>query len=167
MQLCVPDRLPTQRRWLRRCFSAAGDLVFNLATAEAVDPDDAFRRAGGLPIYLGVVPAAVIRGHPLEHYGRGLHGSAPQDRHAHHLLVGVLDGAIGERVPAASVTASARGLQHTPASPMEPMIVGDGIAYGGFTTLPVRAFYRIEIEVVPGEDASPVRVVFPHQLFQP
>ncbi|MCB4824929.1 hypothetical protein [Roseicella aerolata] len=136
--------------------------------ATALDPEGAFRQAGGLAIYLAVVPAAVIRGHPPEHTGRGLHGGAPEGRYIHHLLVALFGARTGARVTGAGVTAVVHGLRHMPEAriALEPMTVGGAEAYGGSATLPARDYYRIEIEVLrPGSAA--VKAVFPHRHFQP
>lgn len=136
--------------------------------AAALDPDGAFRQAGGLAIYLVVVPAAVVRGHPPEHTGRGAHGGAPEGHYVHHLLVALFDARTGTRVTDAGVTAVVHGLRHTPEDSiaLEPMTVAGANAFGGFATLPARDYYRIEIKVLrPGR--TMVQVVFPHRHFQP
>ncbi|WP_424139872.1 hypothetical protein [Roseomonas chloroacetimidivorans] len=137
--------------------------------ASAVDPDGAFRRSGDLVIYLAVIPAAVVRGHPPEHTGRGLHGGPPPGRYVHHLLVALFDARTGTRVADADVKAVVHGLRHAPEEriELEPMVVGGAQAYGGFATLPARDYYRIEIEVNRTGGTAPVRAVFPHRHFQP
>ncbi|MDN3563878.1 hypothetical protein ACFQY5_38315 [Paeniroseomonas aquatica] len=161
-------------RWVgggrRTLLAALPALVFAAAPrrAAALDPDGAFRQAGGLAIYLVVVPAAVVRGHPPEHTGRGAHGGVPEGRYVHHLLVALFDARTGTRVTDAGVTAVVHGLRHTPEDSiaLEPMTVAGANAFGGFATLPARDYFRIEIEVLqPGRTA--VHVVFPHRHFQP
>lgn len=141
--------------------------------AGAVHPEGAFRRAGNLVVYLGVVPAAVVRGHPPEHTGKGMHGGVPEGRYVHHLLVAVFEEATGARVTDAAVTAFVHGPRRGRAKDesqerisLEQMEIGGAPAYGGFATLPARARFRIEVEVVrPG--AAPVRAVFQHWHRQP
>lgn len=155
----------------RGLLAALPSFVFAAAAprrAAALDPDGAFRQVGDLVVYLAVVPAAILRGHPPEHTGRGLHGGAPEGRYVHHLLVALFDAATGARITVAGVTAVVHGLRHTPEDRigLEPMTVGGAQAYGGFATLPARDYYRIEVEVLrPG--GAPVRAVFPHRHFQP
>jgi hypothetical protein len=136
--------------------------------AGAVHPEGALRRAGDLVVYLGVVPAAVVHGHPPEHTGRGLHGGAPEGRYVHHLLVAVFEEATGARVTNAAVTATIYGRRRSPETriTLEPMTVSGAMVYGGFATLPPRDYYRLEVEVLrPG--AAAVRATFPHRHFQP
>lgn len=141
--------------------------------AGAVHQEGTFRQAGNLAVYLVVIPSAVVRGHPPEHRGQGMHGGPPPDPYAHHLIVAVFEVATGERVTDAAVTAIVHGLHHRLPEDMpreriamEPMSVGGAPAYGGFATLPARAQFSIEVEVVRPR-AAPVRAVFQHWRRQP
>lgn len=160
------------RRWLLAMAPAvvlAGAITVPYRAA-AVDADGAFRRAAGVVVYLVVIPAAILRGHPPEHTGQGLHGGPPLDgHHVHHLLVALFDERTGKRITNAAVTATVHGLRHTPEQRigLEPMAVGGTQAYGGFATLPARDLYRIEIDVRRPDGAAPASVIFPHRHFQP
>ncbi|RAI55238.1 hypothetical protein [Roseicella frigidaeris] len=154
----------------RALLGAAIGLAFTSVPhdAGAVHSEGAFRRAGNLVVYLGVVPAAVVRGHPPEHTGKSMHGGAPEGRYVHHLLVAVFEEATGARVTDAAVTATIHGRRHSPETriALEPMTLDGATVYGGFATLPPRDYYRLEVEVRrPG--AAPVRAIFPHRHFQP
>ncbi|MBX9700604.1 MAG: hypothetical protein K2X91_16880, partial [Thermoleophilia bacterium] len=166
--LVLPSRRDdVSRRALLVAFAAATVAALP-PRAGAVHPEGAFRQVGDLVVYLAVIPAAVVRGHPPEHRGEGLHGGAPEGRYVHHLLVALFDARAGRRITDAGVTAVVHGLRHTPEErvALEPMMVGGAQAYGGFATLPARNYYRIEVEVLrPG--GAPVRAVFPHRHFQP
>ncbi|TCZ61042.1 hypothetical protein [Roseicella aquatilis] len=156
----------------RRLLAAVPALVLAAAAprrAAAVDPDGAFRHVGNLVVYLAVIPAAVLHGHPPEHTGRGMHGGVPEGHHVHHLLVALFDAATGRRITDARVTAVVHGLRHTPEdrTELEPMTVGGAEAYGSFATLPARDYYRIEVEVLRVGGGAAARAVFPHRHFQP
>ncbi|TCZ61052.1 hypothetical protein [Roseicella aquatilis] len=136
--------------------------------AGAVHPEGTFRRAGNLVVYLGVVPAAVVRGHPPEHTGKGMHDGAPEGSYVHHLLVAVFEKVTGARIADAAVTATIHSRRHSRPTQvaLEPMTLGGAMVYGGFETLPPRDYYRLEVEVQrPG--AAAVRATFPHRHFQP
>ena len=136
--------------------------------AAALDPDGDFQQVGSLVIYLAVIPAAIVRGHPPEHTGRGLHGGVPAGRYVHHLLLALFDAATGARITDAEVTAVVHGLSH-PEDRIElgPMTVAGASAYGGLATLPARDYYRIEVEVRRPGAPAPTRAVFHHRHFQP
>ncbi|MCB4824913.1 hypothetical protein [Roseicella aerolata] len=166
--LVLPSRRDdVSRRALLIAFAAAAVAALP-PRAAALDPEGAFRQVGDLVVYLAAIPAAVVRGHPPEHTGQGMHGGAPEGRYVHHLLVALFDARASRRITDARVTAVVHGLRHTPEDriALEPMTVGGAQAYGGFATLPARDYYRIEVEVLrPG--GAPVRAVFPHRHFQP
>lgn len=134
----------------------------------AADPDGMFQRVNGLVIYFAVIPAAFILGHPAEHTGREMHGDPPAGRYVHHLIVALFDSTTGMRITDANVAAVVQGGRQPSATRIElaSMTIGGAQAYGGFTALPPRDRYRIEIHVVrPG--AAAVRAVFSHQHLQP
>jgi hypothetical protein len=161
-------RKSVRRRMLHAALSI---LVLAAATgrATAADPPEAFRQVDGLVIYFAVVPAAFVLGHPAEHTGREMHGGAPESRYAHHLMVALFDATTGSRITDARVTADVQGVREGTKTriELELMTVGGAHTYGGFSNMPARDSYRIEIEVVrPGGDAV-VRAVFPHKHLQP
>ncbi len=85
-----------------------------------------YRTADGLAVYLGLLPAAMLKGHPREHTEGAMHGGAPAGRHAWHLTVAVFDAASGARVGDAKVEArvSELGLAG-PRRRLEPMTIGE------------------------------------------
>lgn len=147
----------------------AGLPVAAARPAGAVHPDGTFARAGDLVVYLAVLPANLVRGHPPEHTGQGAHGETPEGRYVHHLLVALFDERTGARVTDAAVSAIVHGLRHSPEDRvvLGPMAIDGARAFGGFTTLPARDYYRLEIEARRPGSAAPVRAVFPHRHFQP
>lgn len=151
-------------------FGALSALAVTAAPHQsaAVHTDGDFRQVGDLAIYLAVVPAAVIRGHPTEHTGRSMHGAVPQGRYVHHLMVALFNARTGARLGEAEVAATVHGIRHTPEAriALEPMTVGGAEAFGGFVTLPARDYYRIEIDVVRA-GGNVIRAVFRHQHLQP
>jgi hypothetical protein len=111
------------------------------------DADQA-QTAGGVTVYLGVVPAAVIRAHPGVHVEPGAHGGAPAGRHEYHVLVALFDAATGARIEDAKVTAQVSeigfvGQRRT----MEPMKIAGTVTYGNYFGLPSKGPYRIGVEV--------------------
>lgn len=105
---------PLQLSRLRgRLAAAAAALagVMLLAWAQAtVTEGGQSETAGGLTVYLGVVPAEIVKGeHPS---GPQVHGGVPRGAHEYHVVVAVFDAASNARVTDAMVTAkvSAVGL---------------------------------------------------------
>ena len=90
----------------------------------------------GLTIYLGVVPAAITRGHGREHAGEPGARTAGSSVHDIHVVAGIFEKHSGERIGNASVTARFQG-ERGPAwtVPLRPMTVNGALTYGGFTSM--------------------------------
>lgn len=71
-------------------------------TAVAADVSSS-RTAGGITVYLGVFPAALIQGHPKEHPEPTMHGGIPRGEHAYHVMVAVFNASDGARIESADV----------------------------------------------------------------
>lgn len=117
--------------------------ILSVSAPSNADVVDGVQTADGLTINLGVVPAAPVAwAHPQ------MHGGAP-DRSIHtmHLVAAVFD-ARGVRVTNATVVAhifEQGGRQWK--VPLRPMTVNGAVTYGGYTSFPSDADYRIGIIV--------------------
>jgi hypothetical protein len=137
------------RAWLRRAVVVIA-MMFAIGTAVA---DDGYRQADGLSVYLGLMPAAVVRGHPAAHSESTMHGGAGTGRHQQHIVVAVFDAQTGARIENASVSATIGGLGHVgqKAVQLDPMKIENTVTYGGFITLPGNDRYAIAVAIiVPG-----------------
>jgi hypothetical protein len=94
------------------------------------------KSAGGLTVYLGVVPAELVKG-PREHSAqRPMHGGQPRGSHEHHIVAAVFESASNARIEDAAVTAKVSGLGLSgPQKILEPMKITDTISYGGYFNL--------------------------------
>jgi hypothetical protein len=140
-------------------------LLAAFATPNSALADDNYKVVGGLAVYLGVLPAAMVKGHPTGHPEATMHGGVPAGTHEYHLVIAVFDAATGVRVENAEVTASVSGLGHVGESQLklEPMAIAGTVTYGGFVNLPGTDRYQIGVEIrVPGRNA-PVRVDFAYE----
>jgi hypothetical protein len=78
----------------------------------AADTDQS-KTVGGLTVYLGVMPAEIIRGPPMHgHISKGPHDYRVTSKspHEYHIVAAIFDAASGERVSDAAVTAEVSGL---------------------------------------------------------
>ena len=135
------------------------------AAPHAVLADDNYKVVDGLAVYLGVLPTAMVKGHPSGHPEATMHDGVPRGAHEYHLVIAVFDAATGERVENADVTASVSGLGHVGENQLklEPMAIAGTVTYGGFVNLPGDDRYQIGVEIrVPGHDA-PVSVDFAYE----
>ena len=129
----------------RSCPSWAGTGLGLIALAVAGLWPAAYVQAGISPgrqivdstvVYVGVVPAAVTRAHPMPHVERQMHGNQAWDIHEIHLLVAVFDKSTGERITNARVDArmiGERGRHWT--AHLMPMTINGALTYGAYTNL--------------------------------
>lgn len=106
-----------------------------------------------LTIYLGIVPAAVTRGHAPQHPERSMHGGvARPGLHEFHLLVAVFSRPTGQRITNATVTARLHGTgSNRWTVPLTPMTINGALTFGGYTSLGTEEALMISVDVTrPG-----------------
>ena len=119
---------------------AGGTVATSATLAQTVD--DYTRTAGGLTVYLGVMPAAIVKGQPT------MHGGAPGGSHEYHLVAAIFDAASAARVSDATVIAKVSGLGLSGSEKaLEPMNIEKTTTYGGFFHLPGADVYTIRLTV--------------------
>jgi len=110
---------------------------------------DGVKTVDGLTVYLGVVPAAVTRGHPPGHPERTMHGGITKPgSHDVHLLVAVFNAANGQRVGNVAVTAriQADGKKRGTV-PLSPMTINGALTYGGYTSIGLEDDIKISLDI--------------------
>lgn len=117
------------------------------------------KSAGGLTIYLGVVPAELVKGPGPHSADRPMHGGPSHGVHERHIVVAVFDAANNARIEDATVTAKVSGLGLSgPQKVLEPMKLANTVTYGAYFNL-TADLYTIRVTVQrPG--AKPVVVDF-------
>ena len=163
-------------------------LVFggSIAMAATLTPaaDPTHQTSDGLSVYIGVVPAAIVKEHVEGHSEAAMHGGVPTADNEYHLVVAVFDANTGVRVTDASVAATVfgpgntvvYGQRHLPAwgtrplnetlpkTPLEAM-KGQTITYGDYFVLPKPATYTFQLTVTrPGKTKPTVmNFVYDHR----
>ena len=153
------------RAGLRTLVISAFLLGIFVAIPASADEDENYKVVQGLGVYLGVLPAGLVRGHPESHPEAAMHGGAPLGAHDYHVIIAIFDAATGARVENAKVTADVSGLGHVGGRSVElaPMTISGTVTYGNFVTLPGNDLYDIRIDItVPGRD-SPAQAEFYYQ----
>jgi len=138
-------------------------LIWNPAIAAEAGET---KSAGGLTVYLGVVPSELIKDPSPYSAERPIHGGPPHGRHEHHIVVAVFDSATNTRITDAVVTAKVSGLGLSGfQKQLEPMKIADTITYGTFFNLPTD-LYTIKLTVQrPG--SQPVALDFKYDHRRP
>ena len=119
------------------------------------------KTSGGLTVYLGVVPAEIVRGPSPHSAERLMHGRIPHGPHEYHVVAAIFDAATGTRVSDASVSAQLSGVGLSgERKNLEPMQLSGTITYGAFFSLPGRDLYTIRLAIMRPGIRQPVTVDF-------
>ncbi|GMR21657.1 MAG: hypothetical protein BMS9Abin36_2261 [Gammaproteobacteria bacterium] len=134
--------------------------------AEAADAPESFKVVDGVAIYLGVMPAQVIQGHPKEHLESEMHGGVPIKGHRDHVVVALFDDATGKRIENAKVMGSVMELGlGGRKKKLEAMKIAGTITYGNYFDMLSKDTYHIKLWIrrpgVPGV----VEAKFTHRHF--
>lgn len=126
---------------------AAVALLFVAVTAVAAG----YRQVvDGVAVYIGMMPAELVHGHPPGHPESGMHGGVPVGEN--HLTVALFDDKTGERITRAEVSATITGPDSFKAAKkLEPMIIAGSATYGNYFSMPGPGPYRIVLRIrLPG-----------------
>lgn len=155
---------------MSRKFSALPRICFVLALAAAplarvpsagAAEDGQYQTASGLSVYLGVMPAELVKGLPSHSSESSMHGGIPRGRHEYHVVAAVFDSAGGARISDATITAKISGLALSgPQITLEPMKIADTTTFGGFVNLPGTDRYTIKLTIQRAGSQQPVVLDF-------
>lgn len=146
----------TRTRTVRTALCATALIVASSGDSFAAD-DQSYRTADGLTVYLGMMPAAMLKGRP----DAPMHRRTPGGAHAYHVLVAIFDSASDERptglrVKAAVVSPGMTAIE----KPLEAMKIADTVTYGNYFDLIGAGPYRIRVEIQRPQVVTPTRVEF-------
>lgn len=130
--------------------------------AAAEDCEPPYCQLGdGLAVYIGVLPAAMVEGHPGDHAEATMHDDVPGGQHWFHLVAAVFDAGSGQRIEDATVDAALAPLGLASVSRrLEPMQIAGTITYGNYFEMRSSDSYRITLTIRQGGQAEPVRLEF-------
>jgi len=149
----------------KAAFVLVSVALFHSAAA-AADAPDRFQVVDGVAIYLGVVPAQMIQGHPKEHLESEMHGGVPIKDHRDHVVVALFEDTTGKRIEDAQVTGSVMELGLAAQNKkFEAMEIADTITYGNYFDMPSKQTYHIKLRIRrPGK--QDVEATFTHRHFK-
>lgn len=94
------------------------------------------KTVGGLTVYIGVMPAEIVKGHPLAHPEAQMHGGAPTGSHEYHVVAAVFDTASGARITDARVSGRVAGIALAGSwKVLEAMTIASAGTYGNYFDL--------------------------------
>ncbi|MBI5462999.1 MAG: hypothetical protein HY941_12510 [Gammaproteobacteria bacterium] len=152
----------------RLLYILATTLVFSvcggaLATPQT-DENAHYKVVDGVAIYLGVMPAEIIQGHPKDHPETQMHGGPPDTGGRYHVMVALFEQSTGKRIADAQVTATVSPLGFSGSEKkLEHMIVAGATTYGNYYTMSGPGPYRIEIRIKRRNASTAIHVTFEYQ----
>ena len=116
---------------------------------------------GGLMVYLGIVPAEIVKGPPSHSAERPMHRRIPRGPHEYHVVAAIFDATTRARVSDASVSARISGVGLSgERKNLEPMQLSGTTTYGAFFSLPGRDLYTIRLAIMRAGVTQPVIIDF-------
>lgn len=99
------------------------------STAVSADHLGRTQTLGGMTIYLGLVPADLLRQHP-DRYPYHEQAKVPSGRHVHHVMLALFDNSTGARITDAVVEARVAPLALAgQTKPLDPTVVAGALTY--------------------------------------
>jgi hypothetical protein len=115
---------------------------------------------GGVVVYLGMVPAAMLRQHSKVYPAHEI-ATIPSGKHIHHVMLALFDHPGGERITDAAVTARVAPLAlGGPTKPLDPMIVAGVLTYCNYFRISPLDTTVIQAVIRRPGAAPPIRVRF-------
>ncbi len=155
-------------RLLSRQLTCFGSILFVALLLGFTPParaqlvlDETSKTVDGLLVYIGLLPAEMLKVHVPAHTEKQMHGGVPSGKHEYHFVVAIFDSETGDRVTDAHVTArlSPLGLVGL-RKDLEPMDIAGTRTYGQFFDLPTSDRYVINLEIKRPKAGKPVAVEF-------
>lgn len=138
--------------------------VISTPIATAADVPETSRVIDGLAIYVGVMPAQILQGHPKEHMESRMHGGVRIKDHRDHVVVALFDDATGRRIENARVVGSVVELgKKGKKKKFEAMKIAGTITYGNYFDMPDKATYHIMLWIRRPGAPGVVEAKFSHR----
>ncbi len=143
--------------------SIAFALLVVVASLPAGAANPTSRVVNGVAVYLGVIPAAIVRGHTSEHEESRMHGGAVAGDT--HVMIALFDDKSGKRIADAEVAAAVTGpKRYREQKRLEPMLIASAPSYGNYFSLYGPGSYRVALSIrLPGA-AQEIRTTFTWSL---
>ena len=135
--------------FLTRLWRAASTgLLLSIATLSAAAGTDLEKHTDGLAIYMGVMPAQLVRGNADTSDLAKMHGKLPAASGSHHLVIAIYDERTKRQVEGAEVTANVAPLGLGPTRrKLEPMQIGSSATYGNFFPMSGSGPYTVQVTI--------------------
>lgn len=141
--------------------STAAVFALLLSLASHAGEDGQRKVVDGLSVYVGVLPAEMLLGHPKGHHEREMHGGVPAGANRYHVVVALFDAASGKRITDAQVKIGGASIgMGASRKKAEPMLVNNVVTYGNYVSMPGGGPYKIQITIRRPGSSKPIEVEF-------
>jgi hypothetical protein len=136
-------------------------LVFGAVNTALADSSGGSQTVGNVVLYLGILPAPMILGHPPGHPEMSMHGGRPRGADEYHVIVALFDASDGKRITHAKVSArvSEIGLAGQEKK-LEPMEIARTVTYGNYFKMEGSGPFRISLDIRGPGEADQTTAVF-------
>jgi hypothetical protein len=119
---------------------------------------------GHVLIYMGLLPAEMVRGHPKQHPEASMHSGVPAGSGEYHLIIALFDAGSRERITKAEIRASVSeiGLAGKETK-LEPMELAGAITFGNYVRMAGNGPFRIDLAIRFPDEPHEIKVVFEHK----
>ena len=150
-------------------------FMFNPVTASASSPAAApaapkptcpVKTVGSTEIYLGFLPAELLRSYPPGSVERTVHGGVPSGSGYYHVNVSVFNATTKAPISGARVEVriAEPGLTSESKS-LEPVTINNVPSYGSYVKLKQKTQYVVTVVVRRPDVAQPIEAKFDHRLY--
>ena len=149
-------------------FNPGGAAMADAPSAAAPPAKTAanFRAVEGMEIYLGFLPAEVMRAYPQESAERAMHGGVPAGSGYFHVNVSLFEGASNAPVAGAKVGLRVEQLDGTGVSKtLEPVTLNKIPGYGNYVRLRRNTQYVVTVRVQKPGMPRAVEARFEHRVY--
>jgi len=125
-----------------------------------------YRSVGGMEIYLGFLPAEVMRAYPKDSVERSMHGGVPSGSGFFHVNVSLFDAT--SKAPISDVAVDVRveqpGMSGT-SKALEPIVLGNATSYGNYVRMRRNTQYVVTVRVKKADSPLPIEARFEHRVY--
>ena len=136
-------------------------LSLALVASAAAAATEYEKHADGLVVYMGVMPAEVLRGRSDTDHLATMHGGLPWGSGSHHIIMSVFDEATRRQLDDATVEASVGQLgRGETRRQLEPMKIANTTTYGNFFPMAGSGPFLVRVSIRRAGQDHPTQVQF-------
>lgn len=151
-------------RMAGRVLGAALLMVVSMIALASAGTSGDSKVVGNVLIYVGVLPAPIVRGHPATHSEASMHGGVPSRSDQYHVVIALFDAKSYQRISKAEVSARVSEVgMASENKKLEPMTIADTITYGNYFRMAGRGPFEIALAIKLPGSSEVIKATFEHR----